>query len=522
MKNKKDCSVTRKLSAWMAVPVFLWATITPSILRAQHGQWHVADSDPAHDNAQNVEVKLSTDSVGSNFKFLWKLKLGTSAQPQSFNELMFTPGMITSHGFKDIGLWADSNTIYAIDYALGSLFWKKSYPTTQASGGCPGQSLQILMEAPRVVRFGVKSQRPATPPPPPPPPPDAADRWIGAPSPGGGFGLKGIYVVTGDGYLHEQIMATGLDYAPAEKFISGASGTISALNMNEKVLYAETSAGCGKAPNAVWSMNLNTAEKSVASFETGKIKLMDLTGPAIGPDGTVYVQTGSGTGDYADGVIALTAKDLKVKDWYSAPGEKLSASPIVVNYKGKEVIAAAGGGGSVVLLDGESLGGKDHLTALASTGTIAGAPDAGAWESLASWTDKSGTVWLFVSIAGPAKNTKEFGSTNGDAPHGSILAFRIEDKDGQTMMTPVWASRDLLKPAAPAIANGVVFALAGGDTSKHAVLYALDATTGKQLYSSGSEVTGYANESGISVGDGHVFFATHDNMLYSFGIPMEH
>jgi hypothetical protein len=26
----------------------------------------------------------------------------------------------------------------------------------------------------------------------------------------------------------------------------------------------------------------------------------------------------------------------------------------------------------------------------------------------------------------------------------------------------------------------------------------------------------------MSVGDGHVFFTTHDNTLYSFGIPLEH
>jgi hypothetical protein len=27
---------------------------------------------------------------------------------------------------------------------------------------------------------------------------------------------------------------------------------------------------------------------------------------------------------------------------------------------------------------------------------------------------------------------------------------------------------------------------------------------------------------GVAVGDGHAFFVTHDNTLYSFGIGMEH
>jgi len=42
------------------------------------------------------------------------------------------------------------------------------------------------------------------------------------------------------------------------------------------------------------------------------------------------------------------------------------------------------------------------------------------------------------------------------------------------------------------------------------------------LYSSGDTVTTYAHLAGVSVGDGHAFFVTHDNTLYSFGIGIEH
>ncbi|MGC2257533.1 MAG: hypothetical protein WA594_04465, partial [Candidatus Sulfotelmatobacter sp.] len=81
---------------------------------------------------------------------------------------------------------------------------------------------------------------------------------------------------------------------------------------------------------------------------------------------------------------------------------------------------------------------------------------------------------------------------------------------------------DLKNPAPPAIANGVVFALDGGGGSSHATLYALDAATGKELYSSGDAIGTYTHLAGMSIGDGHVFFTTHDNTLYSFGIPLEH
>ncbi len=89
-------------------------------------------------------------------------------------------------------------------------------------------------------------------------------------------------------------------------------------------------------------------------------------------------------------------------------------------------------------------------------------------------------------------------------------------------MTPVWSSRDLVNPAPPVITNGVVIALSEGDAGTHATLYALDATTGKELYSSGDSIPTYAHLSGVAVGDGHAFFTTHDNTLYSFGIELEH
>ena len=129
---------------------------------------------------------------------------------------------------------------------------------------------------------------------------------------------------------------------------------------------------------------------------------------------------------------------------------------------------------------------------------------------------------MFASISGPVEADVKFATTNGPAPHGSIVAFKVEEQDGHMQLTPVWISRDLMNPAPPVIANGVVFALDGGNTSTHATLYALDAATGKQLYSSGDAIQTYTHLAGMSVGDGHVFFTTHDNTLYSFGIPMEH
>jgi outer membrane protein assembly factor BamB len=319
-------------------------------------------------------------------------------------------------------------------------------------------------------------------------------------------------------------MATGLDYAPPVKFFPPSNGSSFGLNMHDKVVYTLAGSGCHNVANAVWSIDLNTPDYPITSYKTQKISLAGLTGPAIGKDGTAYIVTGTGQAIppvYANSVVALSAKELKVKDWYTptagAKGRTLNFSPVLLTYKEKELIAAPGNNGGIVLLDSQSLGGSDHHTPLAESFVMSKTPSRGAWEGLATWQDKQGVGWVLASIAGPVA---KFPGSNGPAPHGSIIAFKVEAKDGHILLTPAWISRDLVNPAPPAIVNGVVFALEGGTT--HATLYALDAATGKQLYSSQDAIGTYARLAGMSVGDGHVFFTTHDNTLYSFGISLEH
>lgn len=494
----------------------------------QRGFWTAPDADAAHSSWQKAETQINTETVAKDFKFLWKLKLGkeTSKSP-SFSEPLLYPDLITSKGFKDLVLLADANTLYAVDSELGELFWQKDFKPS-ASKACG--YIQVIMEPPHIIHFGASTPAPkpgaAAPPPPPRPPENPLPRSlrrVGVSPGGGNFGIRGVYVVTSDGYVHEQIMAAGLDYAPPVKFLPVPGGSSFGLNMNDKVLYTVTGPGCHNLANTVWSIDLNAPDYTVSSFHAQKPGLAGLTGPAIGHDGTAYITTGSGPDDpaaglYANSVVALNAKDLKVKDWYtpsaSAKSKTLNATPVVFTLKDKELIAAPGKDGTLVLLDSASLGGADHHTPLAQTDQVAKPAKRGAWESLATWQDKGGATWIFASVRGAV--------ANGTATHGSIVAFKVEDKDGHPVLTPSWTSRDLRNPAPPAIANGVVFALDGGDTSTHATLYALDAATGKELYSSGDAIETYTHLAGMSVGDGHVFFTTHDNTLYSFGIPLEH
>jgi outer membrane protein assembly factor BamB len=147
------------------------------------------------------------------------------------------------------------------------------------------------------------------------------------------------------------------------------------------------------------------------------------------------------------------------------------------------------------------------------------APDHGVWGGLSSWEEEDGTRWVLAPVWGPLSSELAKLAANGDAPNGSIVAFKVEEKDGQPVLTPTWVSRDMSSPEPPVITGGVVFALAAG--SAHATLYALDATTGKEMYSTGNQVAAPGNLTGVTVANGRVFFATNDDTLYAFGIYLE-
>jgi hypothetical protein len=294
------------------------------------------------------------------------------------------------------------------------------------------------------------------------------------------------------------------------------------------VVYTATNHGCGSAPNALWAIDLGAADYPVASYPSKGVSLQASMGATLA-GGTAYVVTGSGPASEADqlypnSIVALTAKDLKVEDWYTPAGDAVALqnlSPVAFTYKQQELLAAPGKDGSFVLLDRKSLGGADHHTALFQTPGVYKTKTNG-WGGMAQWQDANGNSWVLASVPGPLAAEAKFETNNGAATHGSIVAFKVAEQDGKVVLTPAWSSQDLVNPAPPVVANGVVIALSEGDKKTPAKLYVLDAVTGKELYASGSEITTYAHMSGVSVGDAHAFFTTHDGTLYSFGIGMEH
>lgn len=488
------------------------------------GNWSTARNDGGHAGVQKAETIITKDKLSSQFKFLWKIKLGNpTGDSRSYSEPLLIPRLINARGFKDFVIWAGQQDLYAVDSELGTMLWQKHYDAAPAAS-CGVSNLAAIMEPPLVINFGAR-RAPGSPPPPPQPPLAVSARRIGVSAGGGGFGIKGIYVLTADGYLHEQVIATGADFAPPVKFLPGPGGISKGISIGGKTLYAVTRSGCG-AEDALYAIDVSSPSYPVHSYSTKAVPQLVAMGPTLG-DGVAYVVTGKGSSDasmgiYANSIVTLTP-EAKVKDWYTPAGggELQNVTPVAFTYKQKKLLVAPGKDGSFVLLDAESLGGSDHQTPLAQSASVSKAKGDMA-SALAVWQDASGTAWVFASIPGPVDTAAKFGMTNGSTSHGSVVAFKIEDDGGKLSLAPQWISRDLVNPTPPVIANGMVIVLAQGNTSTHARLSLFDGENGKELYSSGDSISTYAHMAGVSVGDGHVFFVTHDNVLYSFGVGLEH
>jgi outer membrane protein assembly factor BamB len=243
---------------------------------------------------------------------------------------------------------------------------------------------------------------------------------------------------------------------------------------------------------------------------------------------------------------------MKLKDYYAPPNTAWinrkdldfgCMSPTIFHYKQWDLVAASGKEGRVFLLDAKSLGGASHDAALFRSPIYTNedlySGGRGFWGAFASWEDPHGTRWLYLPAWGPlASKAGPFPVTNGPIPEGSIMAFKVDDKEGKPFLTAAWSSRNMNVPEPPIVANGLIFVVSNGEnvlqadsegrlmTSKqrldtapgHAILYALDAETGKELYNSGDAISGITHFSGIAISNGRVYVAGFDSVLYSFGI----
>jgi hypothetical protein len=367
-----------------------------------------------------------------------------------------------------------------------------------------------------------------------PPIPGATTEQLGGGRGGLGRPSGVVYAVSGDGILHVLGLPSGKDIQRPAEFIPPNARVSDTIAVNT-TLYATTSGNCGGAPNAIWAVDLESDAKPVASWKTGG-------GPIVGrvafsTSGTLFAAIGPGatTGDgKSNAIVALDAKTLALKDWFTQPAAEFTTGPAVFKQNDTEYVVAATKDGRVLVLNATALGGADHGTPRASAQLVAAGASSAA-DALATWQE--------ITIAQPAAAPAAApGGAVAAAPapapqptitYGTrwilaattsgITAAKLSESGGTVTLERGWTAQNLAAPATPIVVNGVVFALATGRPSTPAgrgtpaILHAYDGTSGKELWTSGKSMATSASPGSFWSALSQVYVGTVDGNLHTFG-----
>lgn len=551
----------------------LLASLTvPSLGYAQDEQpapdWPTWGYDQERTAWNRGETTLSTNNV-SGLKILWKTKLSTPATDVVLSTLtapLVVEGVPVAGVQKDmVFLLGADDTLFALDANKGEVVWQRTFTNP------------------------IKPLRPAT--------------WLCSNTPNDTPVIDKrsgiIYFVTGDGMLHGLSLADGADRLMPTPFIAPFARAWS-LNLIDRVIYTTNARSCGQVPGQkiepvrmpggngparFFNMVRGPVEASISAMDVS-----DLTHPILtkfytsstreaGPWGRggvartakgIITQTADGLydpagGEFGETVLQLApglaglADSFTPENWRYLNLHDLdmgSASPVVFPFAGKSLAAVSAKEGVVYLLDINNLGGypPSHAKPLYQSPQIANdqayggntaAPGQGIWGAITTFQSQDGRRFIYVPVWGPpSEKTPPFAISSNIPRNGSIMAFEVEQKLGNIVLTPRWISPNMIVPDPPAVANGVLYAIATGEQTiqnpgyapgrprpppdaaakfratpvGNLILLAFDAVTGKQLYSSKQTITDWVHFSEPVVALGKVFVVTHDAHVYAFGL----
>ncbi len=292
-------------------------------------------------------------------------------------------------------------------------------------------------------------------------------------------------------------------------------------------------------------------------------------GVAIDAAGIVYFTTGDATFNpttrsLGNGLVSVKVdanKQMQLVDYFAPKNANwmyrreldINVTPIPLDFGGKKLLVGTSKECRLWLLDRDGMGGEDHRTPLFTSPLLCNdqtAYDAqGVWGAMAAWQDGN-TQWLLVPFWGPVSKEFKAPVEHARPTGGGVGAYKIEQRAGKWQLTPAWLSRNMDLAEDIKVANGVAFVSDSGEDatqtlpdqawdapgggrmggslssgsvrripgSKHATLYALDARTGKELWSSGNQMTSWSHFSGLTVANGRAYMPTFDGTLYAFGV----
>ena len=487
--------------------------------------WPTFGHDPQRTGWAQEETALTPANV-STLELKWKAKLDNQAfRLSAITAPVVASGVSTARGVRTVVYEGGiSDRVFAIDAENGAVLWTHALKphVLPKNGGFQGTFL-----CPNGIT--------ATP---------VIDKSTGI-----------LYVIAADGNLYGFDLGSGkVRFGPVQ-FVAPFAKSWS-LNLVDGVVYTVLTQGCGGALSGFYSMDVRNPHHPVIHqmllSNTDTAGIWGRGGAIAGNNGRVYGSTADGkfdpvAGDYSNSVVAAAMGSLDLVDYFTPANwsdlnhhdlDLGAASPVWFGWKNYNLLASGAKEGVVSLLDADSLGGKDHQTVLYSTPKLGNDPhtfDAhGVWGGLSTWRDDDGNTWLYVPMWGPvSQSAPAFPVSNGPNPHGSVMAFKVVAAPGsdKPALAPAWVSGDFNLPDPPIIVNGVVFALSTGENAKQggpeeerflnthpAVLYALDARTGKTLYNSGDAIASWVHFSGLAEAEGRVYAVDHDSNVYCFGL----
>jgi outer membrane protein assembly factor BamB len=503
--------------------------------------WLAEGYDPQRSAWQRDESILNAANV-HDMKLLWKTKLDTV--PREMHNL-FPPlilgGVKTAHGLEAIAIVASvSDDLFGVDAATGQVLWRIQFENTYK---------KAASEATSTLCPGGQTASPVA-------------------TAGSHPGSYVVYAVSWDGRLHTVNGADGKELVEPRLFVR-PNGKPYALNLFNDLIYASTAQTCGGNPDLVYAYDLHTERVSVFSPAGGG--MWARRGVAVSPDGTVYIGTGDGAFDQQNGVLGNSLVAIKPNTrtdelhlvgfytpinaaWMYRRDLDVNVSPLSFDYQGRHFLIATSKECRLWLLDRDDLGGDDHRTALYRSPRLCNDDlnfaAAGVWGGMASYQDSQGAQWVLVPYWGPVSANFHAPIEYGRTTQGGVAAFKVENREGRWQLTPAWLSANMNMGEEALVANGIVFAYGSGEETRqyleelawnepprklptdlgdglgtptrialstHATLYALDAQTGAELWSSDDQITSWSHFSGISEANGRVYIPTFDGYLYCFG-----
>jgi outer membrane protein assembly factor BamB len=487
-------------------------------------EWLTWGGDPARSGWAKSETTLTPANVG-RLELKWKTQLDNPSKVEVLSPLtapVVAENVRTRQGNKTLVFVVGSEDIvYGLDAESGKVVWQRRFPNDRKPITPPTVNCPDTQNATPVI-----------------------DKEAGI-----------LYALTSDGKLRGLSLADGEDRMPPTDFVKPRSRNWS-LNLIDGIVYTNVARGCEGAVASLTGMKVKDPARPLVKFDTSRGRpagAWGRSGPVLGPKG-ILLQTADGVWDatrnlWANSVLQIGLNDMQVTDYFTPENAAFltekdldfgSASPIAFRFQQWNLVAAGGKEGTLYLMDADSLGGAEHRTPVFSqkygnddndSGQLYAAR--GMWGASATAEDAQGNRWLYVPLWGPiSRKAPVFKSIHGMADTGSILGFQLGVDKGKPTLLPMWMSRSMAVPDPPVIVNGMVFSLSTGENTKqhpwsaedrtsnvtNAILYAFDATTGKELYSSNQLIDGWSHFGGLAVAGGRIYAVTYQNRVYSFGL----